>query len=180
MPPMTVSMSSGADLDDPGRSAELPTRALRRMGALDGKAEKEMFQLTVAITSLIVYQVIMLLSYQPTMKNKKDLIAQISQNVAPALSAPPPLPESALPEVVERQEKKLARRTSATTASPTSPTTGTGKQAAFWLDDEDPPSSMKWGWCFTVRGSSRAITWCCEPPFAWFRGITSWWKKCAT
>ena len=70
------------------------------------------------------------------MKNKKDLIAQISQNVAPALSAPPP-PESALPEVVERQEKEPARRTSATTTSPTSPTTGTGKQAAFWLDDED-------------------------------------------
>jgi len=65
------------------------------------------------------------------MKNKKDLIAQISQNVAAPLSAPPPLPEPAPPAVVERQEKEPVRR------SPASPTTGTGKQAAFWLDDED-------------------------------------------
>ena len=68
------------------------------------------------------------------MKNKKDLIAQISQNVAPALNPPPLLPESVPPEVAERQEKEPTRRSSATTASST---TGTGKQAAFWLDDED-------------------------------------------
>ena len=66
------------------------------------------------------------------MKNKKDLIAQISQNVGAPLSAPPPLPEPAPPPaVVERQEKEPVRR------SPASSTTGTGKQAAFWLDDED-------------------------------------------
>ena len=69
------------------------------------------------------------------MRNKKDLIAQISQNVAPALNPPPPLPESVPPEVAERQEKEPARRSSAATTA--SPTTGTGKQAAFWLDDED-------------------------------------------
>ena len=68
------------------------------------------------------------------MKNKKDLIAQISQNVAPALNPPPLLPESVPPEVVERQEKEPTHPSSATTASLT---TGTGKQAAFWLDDED-------------------------------------------
>jgi hypothetical protein len=68
------------------------------------------------------------------MKNKKDLIAQISQNVAPALNPPLLLPESVPSEVAERQEKGPTRRSSATT---TSPTTGTGKQAAFWLDDED-------------------------------------------
>jgi hypothetical protein len=68
------------------------------------------------------------------MKNKKDLIAQISQNVAPALNPPPLLPESVPPEVAERHEKEPTRRSGATTASPT---TGTGKQAAFWLDDED-------------------------------------------
>jgi hypothetical protein len=68
------------------------------------------------------------------MKNKKDLIAQISQNVAPALNPPPLLPESVPPEVAERQEKEPTRHSSATTVSPT---TGTGKQAAFWLDDED-------------------------------------------
>ena len=68
------------------------------------------------------------------MKNKKDLIAQISQNVAPALNPPPLLPESVPPEVADRQEKEPTRRSSVTTASST---TGTGKQAAFWLDDED-------------------------------------------
>ena len=68
------------------------------------------------------------------MKNKKDLIAQISQNVAPALNPPPLLPESLPSEVAKRQDKEPTRRSSATTASST---TGTGKQAAFWLDDED-------------------------------------------
>jgi hypothetical protein len=68
------------------------------------------------------------------MKNKKDLIAQISQNVAPAPKPPPLLPVSVPSEVAERQEKEPARRSRATTASST---TGTGKQAAFWLDDED-------------------------------------------
>ena len=68
------------------------------------------------------------------MKNKKDLIAQISQNVAPALNPPPLLPESVPPEVADRQEKEPTRRSSVTTASST---TGTGKQAVFRLDDED-------------------------------------------
>ena len=67
------------------------------------------------------------------MKNKKDLIAQISQNLAPA-----PVPESA----TQRARKGTARPRTATPApkqeSPEKPpSTGSGKQAAFWLDDED-------------------------------------------
>lgn len=74
------------------------------------------------------------------MKNKKDLIAQISQNLAPAPvePVPAPVPESA----TQRARKGTARPRNATPApkqeSPEKPpATGSGKQAAFWLDDED-------------------------------------------
>ena len=74
------------------------------------------------------------------MKNKKDLIAQISQNLTPAPveQVPTPVPESA----TQRTRKGTARPRNATPAPKQElpekpPSTGSGKQAAFWLDDED-------------------------------------------
>ena len=75
------------------------------------------------------------------MKDKKSLIAQISQHVAPVTS-------EAIPEAIEVEKIKPTSRTLPLSRKPTlkssppvtetstSPT-GTGKQAAFWLDDED-------------------------------------------
>lgn len=76
------------------------------------------------------------------MKNKKDLIAQISQNLAvtppPAKAATPrpakreqPPGGQAAARTRERQPPAEIERTEASRA------TGSGKQAAFWLDDED-------------------------------------------
>lgn len=69
------------------------------------------------------------------MNNKKDLIAQINKNLAPVnSSALPPSASLAEPEVPEQPPRK---RPVAPAAVPVGPTPGTGKQAAFWLDDED-------------------------------------------
>lgn len=77
--------------------------------------------------------------------NKKDLIAQISQNLAVAPAAPPtvepvapeapsPIPTDP-PKPPRERTKKLAPAQISDTEK--GATTGTGKQAAFWLDDED-------------------------------------------
>ena len=78
------------------------------------------------------------------MKNKKDLIAQISQNLA---AAPPPVAEASktsAPKAVAPAHGQRATRkqsvppSSAQIDEPDTPrATGSGKQAAFWLDDED-------------------------------------------
>ena len=77
------------------------------------------------------------------MKNKKDLIAQISKNLAPA-ETPAPLPGREPKSQTTEKPKSAApkRRAGAATSAapapaPSVPTPGTGKQAAFWLDDED-------------------------------------------
>ena len=79
------------------------------------------------------------------MKNKKDLIAQISKNLVPVVpkaasrpAAPPP--ETAAPRKGTQAKRRSVAAVStavAPPAAPTGPTPGTGKQAAFWLDDED-------------------------------------------
>ena len=78
------------------------------------------------------------------MKNKKDLIAQISQNLAepaapvasPAASAPSKASaRSATPPVSKRPPSRLPPEAADPADAPRS--TGSGKQAAFWLDDED-------------------------------------------
>ncbi len=78
------------------------------------------------------------------MKNKKDLIAQISQNLA---ATPPPVAEasktSAAKAVRPARGQRATREQSVPLSSaridePDTPrVTGSGKQAAFWLDDED-------------------------------------------
>ena len=77
------------------------------------------------------------------MKNKKELLAKISQNLAPAAAAPVALepaptaaPENPETAAIERL-KKPAQHSSTDPVTPPVPATGTGKQAAFWLDDED-------------------------------------------
>lgn len=77
------------------------------------------------------------------MKNKKDLIAQISQNLGePAAAAP----KAATPtKVAPRSAKKLVpdesnarqRQEKEVEITEVPRPTGSGKQAAFWLDDED-------------------------------------------
>ena len=78
------------------------------------------------------------------MKNKKDLIAQISKNLV--VESPPPSPVVApMPKASNKPTPATPKRprgaavaASATPAlAPSGPTPGTGKQAAFWLDDED-------------------------------------------
>lgn len=78
------------------------------------------------------------------MKNKKDLIAQISKNLVVESPAPAPVAE-AKPKTTEKPKQTAHKRRGAATVAvsaspalaPTGPTPGTGKQAAFWLDDED-------------------------------------------
>ena len=75
---------------------------------------------------------------------KKDLIAQISKNLVADKPAPPAAPVE-VPAAMETEAPKVAPKrriapaaTSVTPAvAPAGPTPGTGKQAAFWLDDED-------------------------------------------
>ena len=78
------------------------------------------------------------------MKNKKDLIAQISQNLA----EPPTVPAALVKAVPERASARTgSSRASRDRHSPPQADaievgeaprpTGSGKQAAFWLDDED-------------------------------------------
>ena len=77
------------------------------------------------------------------MKNKKDLIAQISQNlVEPAPAAPKTAtatkatPRSAKkPDSSESDAQRRQGKEAEVTEAPRP--TGSGKQAAFWLDDED-------------------------------------------
>lgn len=77
------------------------------------------------------------------MKNKKDLIARISQNLGePAPDAPKAatptkvVPGSAKkPAPNESDARRLPGKEMEITEAPRS--TGSGKQAAFWLDDED-------------------------------------------
>lgn len=75
------------------------------------------------------------------MKNKKDLIAQISKNLVPAAPKPAPaLPaKTAAPKKTDAPKRQSASAASTVAASVAAvgPTPGTGKQAAFWLDDED-------------------------------------------
>ena len=78
------------------------------------------------------------------MKNKKDLIAQISRNLVEAPPATAVAAPSAPTKVVSRAAKqpattrKDARRAGDSTETAEAPrATGSGKQAAFWLDDED-------------------------------------------
>ena len=74
------------------------------------------------------------------MKNKKDLIAQISQNLAAAPVEPVAAP---VPENTSKRAKAVRTRSKASAPPPKPelsekpPSTGSGKQAAFWLDDED-------------------------------------------
>ena len=79
------------------------------------------------------------------MKNKKDLIAQISRNLAeppPAavVAATATTPAKASPRAANQPTTK--RRATPPTSDDTEVAevprvTGSGKQAAFWLDDED-------------------------------------------
>ncbi len=77
------------------------------------------------------------------MKNKKDLIAQISQNLAEPAStadaAQAPAATKASPRPVGPTTKRGAARPAAENppVAESSRATGSGKQAAFWLDDED-------------------------------------------
>lgn len=73
------------------------------------------------------------------MKSKKDLIAQISQNLAaePAAQAATPVAD-----VPQQPQKPVAKPREPEPAAKSEPAdrpspTGSGKQAAFWLDDED-------------------------------------------
>lgn len=78
------------------------------------------------------------------MKNKKDLIAQISQNLA---VTPTPVAETSKTNASKAVPTARAQRAtrkqsmpqgSAEIDEPDPPrATGSGKQAAFWLDDED-------------------------------------------
>ena len=74
------------------------------------------------------------------MKNKKDLIAQISQNLAAVPVEPVTAP---VPENTSKRAKAVTTRPRASAPPPKPelsekpPSTGSGKQAAFWLDDED-------------------------------------------
>ena len=76
---------------------------------------------------------------------KKDLIAQISKNLKTEPPAPPAPVEELKPEAPEKPKEAAPKRRAvapvamsvAPEAASTGPTPGTGKQAAFWLDDED-------------------------------------------
>ena len=75
---------------------------------------------------------------------KKDLIAQISKNLVTDKPAPPSVPVEApaateveTPKVAPKRRSTAAATSVAPAAAPAGPTPGTGKQAAFWLDDED-------------------------------------------
>ena len=78
------------------------------------------------------------------MKNKKDLIAQISRNLA---DSPPPAVADKTPSLPKAPSqsrgqlattKRGAQPKPAPVDEPEGPrATGSGKQAAFWLDDED-------------------------------------------
>ena len=78
------------------------------------------------------------------MKNKKDLIAQISQN----LVEPPPVERSQQAAAPAKSRPRTDSQPTTKERNPRSPSadieaaeapraTGSGKQAAFWLDDED-------------------------------------------
>ena len=71
--------------------------------------------------------------------DKKSLIAQIGKNIEPAKPVPAQSPVEVKPvavtvAVVEKPKKATARPTK---HEESTPAPGTGKQAAFWLDDED-------------------------------------------
>ena len=73
------------------------------------------------------------------MKNKKDLIAQISQNLAAVPAVPAATP---MADVPQQPQKPVAKPRKAEPVAKSEPadkpsSTGSGKQAAFWLDDED-------------------------------------------
>ena len=89
------------------------------------------------------------------MKNKKDLIAQISKNLVPAAPKTAPPPEVAAPRkapLAKRRSVASVSTTVAPTAAPTGPTPGTGKQAAFWLDDEDRAIFHEMGMLLYTQG----------------------------
>lgn len=69
------------------------------------------------------------------MKNKKDLIAQISQNLVSA----PATPVADVPRQPRKPGAKPRKSGPESRAEPADrpSSTGSGKQAAFWLDDED-------------------------------------------
>lgn len=76
--------------------------------------------------------------------NKKNLIAQISQNIAAPESQIPPDPVKPNVPVERKKETNSPPKTkSPVTKSPTASKTeknsasGSGKQTALWLDDED-------------------------------------------
>ena len=78
------------------------------------------------------------------MKNKKDLIAQISKNLVPAAPKTPPAlavgpSKAAAPKKTDAPKRRSTAAASAvpSAAAAVGPSPGTGKQAAFWLDDED-------------------------------------------
>ena len=73
------------------------------------------------------------------MKNKKDLIAQISQNLAPTPASPAVTPVADVPSRSKNPVAKARNPEPVPKAeSENKPSsTGSGKQAAFWLDDED-------------------------------------------
>jgi len=73
--------------------------------------------------------------------DKKTLIAQIGKNIVPAKQSPAPEPakvqqEAATVAVLEAPKKAPARAPKQEEPLPATGA-GTGKQAAFWLDDED-------------------------------------------
>ena len=78
------------------------------------------------------------------MKNKKDLIAQISQNLVPPPSSSAPATGASKRSASRSEKIPLSKAKKAQTEelevaqdAVTPRSTGSGKQAAFWLDDED-------------------------------------------
>jgi len=71
--------------------------------------------------------------------DKKSLIAQIGKNIVPAKPSPELAPSPVKVQPVAATVAVLEKPKKAATRAPKQeePSLGSGKQAAFWLDDED-------------------------------------------
>ncbi len=81
--------------------------------------------------------------------DKKALIASIGKNIAPAKSVPTPIKAAASAPVPEKAVKVAPKEIKKDEPLPAS---GTGKQAAFWLDDEDRALFHEFGMLLYSQG----------------------------
>ena len=85
--------------------------------------------------------------------DKKALIASIGKNITPSKTVATSEKEVSNPIVSSIKEVKIEKKSPKPIKKDESlPTTGTGKQAAFWLDDEDRALFHEFGMLLYSQG----------------------------